>query len=257
LPARACHTDRRSPSLASWRAHGRLADLRAPDLTLQHREASALLAAAGVHLSDPQVTRLVERTEGWPAALLLRDRAHPDDFIDRFTGTSRHVADFLGQDVLARQPEPVSEFLIHTCVLDELTVSLCDALTGRSTADAMLRELECSNLFVVPLDDERRSYRYYHLFGPYLRAELARREPDAVPELHRRAWHWYRERGLVDRAITHAQAAGDIDVAPSSSQQAGPPSPSQGRSKPSAAGSPVSRTRRSSNTRPLRSPPPA
>jgi LuxR family maltose regulon positive regulatory protein len=66
---------------------------------------------------------------------------------------------------------------------------------------------------VVPLDDERRAYRYHHLFGQYLRAELARRDPDLLPELHRRAWCWYRGRDLVDRAIAHAQAAGDIDVA--------------------------------------------
>jgi LuxR family transcriptional regulator, maltose regulon positive regulatory protein len=206
--------------LGSWRAHGRLVELRAAELSLEKAEAGALLAAAGVGLPEELVARLVERTEGWPAglylaALSLRDRPQPEDFVDRFTGTSRHVADFLSEDVLARLPEEVIGFLLHTCVLEELTASLCAALTGTSDgdADAALRELERSNLFVVPLDQERLAWRYHHLFAQYLRAELARRKPELVSELHRRAWGWYREHGLVGRAVTHAQAGGDVGVA--------------------------------------------
>jgi LuxR family transcriptional regulator, maltose regulon positive regulatory protein len=204
--------------LGSWRAHGQLVELRATELSLADAEAAALLAAAGVHLPDALVARLVERTEGWPAglylaALSLRDRPHPEDFVDRFAGTSRHVADFLSEDVLARLPGEVIGFLLHTCVLEELTASLCAALTGGTDADATLRELERGNLFVVPLDEERLAWRYHHLFAQYLRAELARRDPELVPELHRRAWRWYRTRGLVGRAVAHAQAAADVDVA--------------------------------------------
>jgi hypothetical protein len=176
------------------------------------------LAAAGVRLPDALVGLLVERTEGWPAglylaALSLRGRVRPEDFVDRFTGTSRHVADFLSEDVLARQPDAVIGFLLHTCILEELTASLCEALTGGTDAEEALRELERSNLFVVPLDEERLAWRYHHLFAQYLRAELARREPELVPELHRRAWRWYREHGLVGRAVAHAQTAGDVEVA--------------------------------------------
>jgi LuxR family maltose regulon positive regulatory protein len=200
--------------LASWRAHGRLAELRAADLSLSGAEAGALLSAAGVRLTDELLGRLVERTEGWPAglylaALSLRNRSQPGDFVDRFTGTSRHVADFLSEDVLARQPDDVIGFLLHTCVLEELTASLCEALTEGTAADTALRELERSNLFVVPLDEDRLAWRYHHLFAQYLRAELTRRQP----ELHRRAWRWYREHGLVGRAVAHAQACGDVDVA--------------------------------------------
>jgi LuxR family maltose regulon positive regulatory protein len=214
--ALATRTDPPLP-LASWRAHGRLAELRAAELSLGDAEARALLAAAGVRLADDRVTRLVARTEGWPAAmylaaLSLRDRADAEDFVDRFTGTSRHVADFLSEEVMARQPEDVIDFLLQTCVVEELSPSLCDALTGGRDADAMLREIERSNLFVVPLDEERQAYRYHHLFAQYLRAELARREPELVPELHRRAWRWYRDHRLVGRAVAHAQAAGDVGV---------------------------------------------
>jgi LuxR family maltose regulon positive regulatory protein len=215
--ALATRTDPPLP-LASLRAHGRLTELRAADLALGDAEARALLAAAGVAVSPDRVARLVEHTEGWPAAiylaaLSLRDRSHPEDFVDRFSGTSRHVADFLSEDVLARQSQDVIAFLLHTCVLEELTASLCDALTGGADANEMLRELERSNLFVVPLDEEREAYRYHHLFAQYLRAELVRREAGLVPELHRRALRWYREHGLVGRAVAHAHACGDVDVA--------------------------------------------
>jgi LuxR family maltose regulon positive regulatory protein len=146
-------------------------------------------------------------------ALSLREHPRPDAFVERFTGTTRHVADFLSEDVLARQSGAVIEFLLQTCVLDELTASLCDALTGRAGSGSMLRELERGNLFVVPLDQERHAYRYHQLFAQYLRAELARRDPELVPELHRRAYRWYREHGLFGRAIAHAQAAGDVGAA--------------------------------------------
>ncbi|HEY0938552.1 MAG TPA: LuxR C-terminal-related transcriptional regulator [Steroidobacter sp.] len=215
--ALATRTDPPLP-LASWRAHGRLLELRAAELALEHAEARAVLAAAQVHLTEDLVAKLVERTEGWPAALYLaalslRDRPHPEHFVDRFAGTSRHVADFLSEDVLGRQPQEVNTFLLRTCVLDELTPSLCDELTGDTDAAIKLRQIERSNLFVVPVDEEQLIYRYHHLFAQYLRAELARQAPDLVPELHRRAWRWYRDHGLSGRAVAHAQASGDVDVA--------------------------------------------
>lgn len=198
--------------LARWRAHGQLLELRAAELSLDHAEACAVLAAARVHLNDDLVAKLVQRTEGWPAALYLaalslRERSNPEDFVDRFAGTSRHVADFLSEDVLARQPEDVITFLLRTCVLEELTPSLCNELTGGMDADVKLRELERSNLFVVPLDEERLSYRYHHLFAQYLRAELARRSPELVPELHRRARELRPNdaHAHVSRALSHAE----------------------------------------------------
>jgi LuxR family maltose regulon positive regulatory protein len=204
--------------LGALRAHGRLMELRAAELSLDNAEAQALLGAAGVALTDDLVARLVERTEGWPAAiylaaLSLRDRSGPEDFVDRFTGGSRHVADFLSEDVLARQPDAVISFLLNTCILETLNPSLCDALTDTADSADALERLEHSNLFVVPLDEERRAYRYHHLFAQYLRAELARREPNLVPELHRRAWQWYRDHGLAERAIAHARACRDFDAA--------------------------------------------
>jgi LuxR family maltose regulon positive regulatory protein len=215
--ALATRTDPPLP-VASLRAHGRLVEIRTADLALDDKEAGALFLAADVHLADEQVARLTERTEGWAAglyltALSLRDRTQPEEFISRFTGTNRHVADFFSEDVLGRQRAEVVDFLLHTCVLEELTAPLCRAMTGGSDAAMVLEDLEHGNLFVVPQDEDRRAYRYHHLFAEYLCAELARREPELVPELHRRACGWYREHGVVGRAIAHARAAGYLDTA--------------------------------------------
>jgi LuxR family maltose regulon positive regulatory protein len=204
--------------LASLRAHGELKEIRAFELALDDAEAAALMAAAGVELRPDQVARLVERAEGWPAAiylaaLSLRDREGAEVFVDRFAGTTRHVADYLSEDVLGRLSDEVVSFLLETSVLEELTASLCDAVTGRTDAEAQLRALERSNLFVVPLDEERGAYRYHHLFADYLRAESARTNADLIPRLHSRASRWYEDHGIIKRAIAHAVAAGEIGVA--------------------------------------------
>lgn len=161
---------------------------------------------------------MVDRTEGWSAAiylaaLSLRGRPEPGAFVDDFTGTNRHVTDFLSEDVMARLPADVTEFLLHTCVLDELTPSLCDAVAAVTDSAERLRWLEGSNLFVVPLDEHRHTYRYHHLFGQYLLAELVHREPGIVADLHHRAYEWYRGHRLTGRAVHHAQASGDADAA--------------------------------------------
>jgi len=204
--------------LAGMRMHGRLAEVRVADLAYGESEAASALAAAGVRLTADQVDRLVARTEGWPAAiylaaLSLRDRADPGAFIEHFTGTNRHVADVLSEDVLQRQPASVVTFLLRTSILDDLTPELCDAVTGGDRAAETLRDLERSNLFVVPLDEDRIAYRYHQLFAEYLRAELNRREPEISTELHQRAWRWYAGHRLTARAVEHARASGDVTAA--------------------------------------------
>ena len=130
-----------------------------------------------------------------------------------FSGSHRFVLDYLVEEVLSRQPDEVSAFLLDTSVLDQLTGGLCDALTGRSDGQLMLETLERENLFVVPLDDERRWYRYHHLFADALRARLAARHPDRVGELHAAASRWLADNGLLGDAVRHAIAGGDHEHA--------------------------------------------
>ena len=207
--------------LTRLRARGELLELRAADLRFTPVEADAFLNdVMGLQLDAAQVAALEARTEGWAAGLQLaavsarsRGDAHaPGDvggFVDAFTGSHRFVLDYLIEEVLDRQPAHVRAFLLDTSVLDQLTGALCDTLTGRSAGDRMLEALERENLFVVPLDDQRKWYRYHHLFADALRARLAAHDPERARTMHGAAARWYAASGMLADAIPHAIAAGD------------------------------------------------
>jgi len=210
-------TSRTDPPLplARLRARGQLAELRAADLRFTPEEASALLRQVwGLDLTPEAIVALASRTEGWAvglqlAALSLRERPDPDAFLDAFTGTHRYVLDYLSEEVLERQPDRVRRFLLQTSILERLSGPLCDAVTGDADGQGMLEELERANLFLIPLDEERRWWRFHHLFADLLRARLGRTKGGRVPELHRRAAAWCEQHGLIDDAIRHALASGD------------------------------------------------
>src|ERR671912_1535761 len=201
------------------RARGELAEVRVADLQFTDEEALALLnGPMGLQLGTGDAQRLAERTEGWAAGLVLaglslRGRQDPSAFIAAFQGDNRHVADYLGAEVLARQPDTIRRFLLGTSILKRLSGPLCEAVLEVQGSARLLEELERSNLFLVPLDDRRQWYRYHHLFAELLRLELASREPGLLATLHRRAAAWHRRAGNLDEAIGHAGAAGDFTQA--------------------------------------------
>ena len=201
--------------LSRLRVRGGLAEVRAEDLRFSPGEALEFFSGRlGPLLSEHDVLRLLARTEGWAAglqlaALRLRDRADPSAFIERFTGADWHIVSYLGEEVLATQPDEVREFLLETSVLNRMCAPLCDALTGRNDGTALISEIYRANLFLIPLDDERRWFRYHHLFGGLLRHELTRTAPERPSALHRRAAQWYAEHGDAAEAIGHAIASGD------------------------------------------------
>lgn len=168
----------------------------------------------GLALTAEDVTALEARTEGWIAglqlaALSLQDRQDAHAFVHAFAGDDRFVLDYLVDEVLRRQPAAVHDFLLETAILDRLNGSLCDAVTGRDDGGVMLETLERGNLFVVPLDDKRRWYRYHHLFADVLRAHAKAEQPGVIGGWHRRASDWFEQHGERDVAIRHAFAAGD------------------------------------------------
>lgn len=201
--------------LARLRALGQLAELRAADLRFAPQESAAFLREVwGLELSQDAVDALDVRTEGWAvglqlAALSLQGRSDPGPFVEAFTGTNRYILDYLSEEVLERQPDKIRTFLLETSILERQSGPLCDAVTGRSDGQHMLEELEGANLFLVPQDDERRWYRFHHLFGDLLRVRLQQIEGGRVADLHRRAATWYEQHGLIDEAIRHASASGD------------------------------------------------
>jgi len=209
------------------RARGQLTELRADDLRFTPGEAATFLnAVMGLGLAPGDVEALEARTEGWIvglqlAALSLQGRTDAHQFIAAFSGGHHYVLEYLTEEVVHRQTGPVRRFLILTSILDRLCGPLCDALTGERDGAAVLADLHRRNLFIVPLDDERRWYRYHHLFADLL-GNLLRKErpPERIRELHRRASEWHERNGDVDDAIKHALQAGDFERVASLIEQA-------------------------------------
>ena len=205
--------------LARLRARGELAEIRAAELRFTPDEAAAYLnEMMGLQLTARDVAALEARTEGWIAALQLaalsmQGRDDIAGFIAGFAGDDRYVVDYLAEEVLQRQSDRVQAFLLQTSILGRLSGPLCDAVTGQGGGKAMLEALDRGNLFLVPLDDRRRWYRYHHLFADVLQARLLDEQPGQVPGLHRRASAWYEQNGEPSVAIGHALAAGDFERA--------------------------------------------
>ena len=216
--------------LARLRARNQLIELRASDLRFTSSEAANFLnRVMGLDLSAIDITALEKRTEGWIAGLQLAAismQGHTDvsAFVNAFTGSHRMVLDYLVEEVLHQQPEDIQDFLLQTSVLDRLSGSLCDAVwfdpseTSDNTDENargqhILENLEHSNLFIIPLDENRNWYRYHHLFADLLRQRLKQVKPDTLPELHRRASLWYRQQGFRVEAIDHALHSADYEQA--------------------------------------------
>lgn len=225
-------TTREDPPLplARLRVRGQLTELRAADLRFTLSEAADFLnQTMGLNLSPDNVALLEARTEGWVAGLQLAaismEGLHDaTGFIKSFTGSHRFVLDYLVEEVLHTQSTSIQTFLLHTSILDRFCAPLCDAImrgTSSSSSHEILKKLEQANLFLIPLDNERRWFRYHHLFSDLLRKQLqmspafaaASSGEDVVGELHLRASTWYEENGLELEAFHHAAAAKQVDRA--------------------------------------------
>ncbi|RIK39907.1 MAG: hypothetical protein DCC55_16700 [Chloroflexi bacterium] len=204
--------------IARWRARRRLVEFDSHDLRFSVEECAEFLHVMGLPLTPEQRDAFLARTEGWVTglqliALALQDRSNPDGFIAGLGARSRYIADYLSQEVLARQPPTIQEFLIRTSVLERLSAELCEAVTGRGDSQHMLELLERLKLFIIALDEERRWFRYHSLFRDFLRSQLGRSRPEITGELHRRAAQWYAANGLPHDAVSHALAAQDYELA--------------------------------------------
>lgn len=205
--------------LARWRVRGQLDEIRAADLRFASNEVALFLnQVMGLGLRIEDIAALETRTEGWIAglqlaALSLKEHRDRSRFVAAFSGSHRYVADYLLEEVLARQSEVVREFMLHTSLLDRLCGPLCDALVGGDHGWTTLEALERANLFLIPLDNERHWYRYHHLFGEVLRMRLQQTQPETVALLHQRASQWFEQNNLFDEAVSHALAGSDFERA--------------------------------------------
>jgi LuxR family transcriptional regulator, maltose regulon positive regulatory protein len=201
------------PHLPRLRALGEALELGAGDLALDATGAQQIFADARVSLTPELAAAVTGRAEGWPvglylAALIARGNHGQAPAV---TGEDRYVADYLYREVLTQQPEDMQRFLRRTCVLDQLSARLCDAVVGSSGAAGQLRRLEAASLFVIPLDRQREWYRYHALFGEFLRGELDRTEPGIIMTLHQRAASWYEANGSPSLALEHLLHTTDWD----------------------------------------------
>ena len=207
--------------LTRMRVRNQLNELRTADLCFTYDEASQFLKRVmNLGISGHDISVLESRTEGWIAglqlaALSMQGRKDIHEFIKTFAGDDRHVIDYLAEEVLNLQSGQVQKFLLQTSILNRLSGSLCDFITGQENGQEMLVDLEKSNLFILPLDNKRRLYRYHHLFADLLRQQLHYKHGELVFELHIRASRWYENNNMKKDAIDHALAARDFDRAAS------------------------------------------
>lgn len=208
-------TTREDPpfSLVRLRARGELTELRIADLRFAEADAQAFLnQQMGLTLSAEEVSLLDERTDGWiaglqMAAISLRDQPDIARFLQEFSGSHRYILDYLAEEVLRQQPQPIQKFLLQTSILDRLTASLCDAVTGLANTQTILETLERGNMLIFPLDAQRQWYRFHHLFAEVLQAFALRDMPDQIAEWRHRASVWYEDHGFRAAAIDYAFAA--------------------------------------------------
>jgi LuxR family maltose regulon positive regulatory protein len=205
--------------IARLRGRAQMSELRQTDLRFIPKEVSEFLnRTMGLQLSTDDVAALGGHTEGWitglqMAAVSMQGRDDTASFIRAFTGSNRYIGDYLLEEVLQRQPDAVQTFLLRTSILERLSGALCEAVTGEGDGQATLERLERKNLFIVPLDDQRRWYRYHRLFADLLQQRLQQTQPDLVPALHRQASAWYEYNGWMPEAIDHALSAEDFERA--------------------------------------------
>ncbi len=205
--------------VASLRAHNQLSEIDAAALRFNFNESTVFLnEITGLQLTRQEIKKLHHLTEGWVgglqlASLSLRGRKDRTAFINSFSGSFRTVSDYLASDVLAQQPGSVVDFLLKTSILERLNRDLCNTVVGITNSQEILEKLERNNLFLLPLDQERRWFRYHHLFAHFLQGCLKDQMPDQVKSLHLAAWGWFAAEGLTAEAVYHALAAKDTQRA--------------------------------------------
>lgn len=201
--------------LGRLRLDGDLAEFRERDLRFTPEEAAEFFRITVPGGLDPALlAQLDRRTEGWPAglrmaALALQHAENPRAMVEAFTGSHRIVVDYLLTEALGSQPEEVQRFLMETSILGRFTEGGCTVVTENAGAPALLRQVEEANLFLVPLGEDRRWYRYHHLFSELLQFRLRRLHPERLDALHERASRWFEEQGELTEALEHASRMSD------------------------------------------------
>jgi LuxR family maltose regulon positive regulatory protein len=197
-------------AISRLRARGQMIEVRPNDLRFIEPEGTTFLNdLSGLDLSTEDISALLTRTEGWItglqlAALSMQGRQDKGEFVATFSGSHHYIIDYLVDEVVTRQSDEVRSFLYRTSILNRFCAPLSDTVLGISDSNRRIHYIDEANLFLVPLDDERKWYRYHHLFAEFLYQRLLEVEPDNVPQLHHQASIWFERNGFLVEAIDHA-----------------------------------------------------
>jgi len=206
-------------ALSQLRGHGQLMEIGMADLRFSLIESRTFLnEVMKLGLSREEVVLLTLHTEGWisglqMATILMRGGDNNATFIANLKGTNKDIAAYFFDEVLAKQESHIITFLLKTSILDDLRAPLCNAITDREDSQEILEQLVANNIFLLPLDDEEKLFRFHNLFGELLYNELKKRQPELEPTLHLKASKWYENNGLYKEAIDHAIAANELKQA--------------------------------------------
>lgn len=208
-------------SLSKWRLQGELTEIRMNDLRVSENDAKSFLhQATGLDISEKQAKDIVSQTEGWIAGLQMAAISfneqrlnNLDEFIQGFNGGNHLVADYLLNEVISLLPEKLQQFLVYTSILERFSGSLCDEIIGTNDSQEVLESLERSNLFIIPLDDQRTWYRYHHLLSEYLSKRRVQMPKESFVEMHLKAASWFEAKKYWDECIQNYLAVGEIEEA--------------------------------------------
>lgn len=201
--------------MARMRTHEELVEIRSSELSFSQAEVFSFFnKKLRVKLSQSDLLNLQQKTEGWIAGLQLTSlavegRNDLSEYLEKLAGDNRYIMDYLLEEVLHRQTSEVQDFLLKTSLLEQFCSELCNAVLGHANSQQLIEELERSNMFLVPLDDERKWYRYHHLFGDLLQLHLRSGSSSTRAEIHQRASDWFDKNEMMEPAVEHAFDAGD------------------------------------------------
>ena len=207
-----------SLSLSKWRVSEKMTEVDVSMLRFSRIEAKAFLERKHkLQLTREQIAIITEKSEGWAAglqlvALVLKNYAQRDEFIASFSGNLYEIADYLTNNVLIQQSQPLTDFLLKTSILSRFNADLCNLLSGRNDAQSILEQLENDGLFTLPLDTHGHWYRYHHLFRDFLTGRLRRQYPHELLNLYHKAAVWFRAQGLIKEAVDYALHSNDLEI---------------------------------------------
>ncbi|PHZ86575.1 LuxR C-terminal-related transcriptional regulator [Paremcibacter congregatus] len=209
--------------LTKIRSFGQLQEFGPQELRFDTVEMKEVI---GLDLSDEQYSRLLEKTEGWPVTIQLASQfialgENKEQVLDSFSGKTSHLADYLSAQIMNKCPEVVQEFLIKTSVLERVNDNLAYAICGIEGGFDQLEDAGSINALFVPLDEEKKWFRYHHLFSEFLKELLHKRYLNEIPSLHLKASKWFEADNNLNEAVRHACLAGDYDLAAQLIENAG------------------------------------